>query len=195
MPWTGGDPILVTVTQEDFDMPKVQRDYYGLDLYLDHPFDGTWSGRIDYTFSRSWGNAEGQVRSDIGQTDTSKTEDWDYWQLMSGARGYLANHRRHSLKARGAWQVTPEVTVGGTLAAAVRCSRSPAWVCLVRTRPIRVAVTVVTITGAVARSATPGATTTPWLKQLDLNAVYRPMFADQKLAFKAADVQRDQRAG
>ena len=180
----GSDPILVTVSQADFNMPKVQRDYYGLDLYLDHPFDGTWSGRIDYTFSRSWGNAEGQVRSDIGQTDTSKTEDWDYWQLMSGARGYLANHRRHSLKARGAWQVTPEVSVGGTLLLQSGAPES----CLGLFGPDQ------TNPGGGYGSdyhwcrgkiATPGATTTPWLKQLDLNVVYRPMFADQKLAFKA----------
>ncbi|MGA7297105.1 MAG: TonB-dependent receptor plug domain-containing protein, partial [Rhodanobacteraceae bacterium] len=180
---TGGDPIIVSMTQKDFGFPKVQRDYYGLDLYLDHPFDGTWSGRIDYTFSRSWGNAEGQVRSDIGQTDTSKTEDWDYWQLMSGARGYLANHRRHSLKARGAWQVTPEVTVGGTLLVQSGAPQS----CLGLFGPDE------TNPGGGYGSDyhwcrgkiyTPGSTTTPWLKQLNLNAVYRPMFADQKLAFK-----------
>lgn len=179
----GSDPINVTVTQADYQFPDVQRDYYGLDLYLDHPFDGTWSGRIDYTFSRSWGNAEGQVRSDIGQTDTSKTEDFDYWQLMSGGRGYLANHRRHALKARGAWQITPEVSIGGVLLMQSGAPES----CLGLFGPDE------TNPGGGYGSdshwcrgkiSTPGETTTPWLKQLDMNVVYRPMFADQKLAFK-----------
>lgn len=56
---------------------KAIRRYYALDLYLEHPFNGKWQGRIDYTFSRSYGNTEGQTKSDIGQTDISKTHDWE----------------------------------------------------------------------------------------------------------------------
>ena len=180
----GSQPITVSVTQQDFNMPDVQRDYYGLDLYLEHPFDGTWQGRIDYTFSRSWGNAEGQVRSDIGQTDTSKTEDWDYWQLMDGSRGYLANHRRHALKARGAWQITPEWMLSGTLLVQSGAPTS----CLGMFGPDG------TNPGGGYGSdyhwcrgaiSTPGEDTTPWLKQLDLGITYRPGFAQQKLAFSA----------
>ncbi|MEO8995455.1 MAG: TonB-dependent receptor plug domain-containing protein [Rhodanobacter sp.] len=181
---TGGNRLKVSITQADVNMPDVQRDYYGLDLYLNHPFDGVWSGRIDYTFSRSWGNAEGQVRSDIGQTDTSKTEDWDYWQLMSGARGYLANDRRHAIKAYGAWQITPELVVSGNL---LLQSGAPKT-CLGMFGPDE------TNPGGGYGSdyhwcrgkiAPPGESRTPWMKQLDLGIAYRPAFADHKLAFKA----------
>lgn len=181
---TGGDPIVVQMTQADFGFPKVQRDYYGLDMYLEHPFDGVWQGRIDYTFARSWGNAEGQVRSDIGQTDTSKTEDWDYAELMDGARGYLANHRRHTIKARGAWQIAPEWLVSGNLLLQSGAPES----CLGLYGPN------MTNPGGGYGSdyhwcrgqiSTPGATTTPWLKQLDIGVTYRPDFADKKMAIKA----------
>lgn len=180
----GSPAITVPISQQAMGMPDVQRDYYGLDLYLAHPFDGTWGARIDYTFSRSWGNAEGQVRSDIGQTDTSKTEDWDYWQLMSGGRGYLANHRRHALKAHGTWQITPEWNVSGNL---IVQSGAPVS-CLGLFGPDE------TNPGGGYGSdyhwcrgqiSTPGEDTTPWMKQLNLGATYRPAFADHKLAFKA----------
>ncbi len=181
---TGGDPIIVKMTQKDFGFPDAQRDYYGLDLYLEHPFDGVWQARVDYTFARSWGNAEGQVRSDIGQTDTSKTEDWDYAELMSGARGYLANHRRHTLKARGAWQFAPEWLLSGNLLLQSGAPQS----CLGLFGP------ELTNPGAGYGSdyhwcrgqiATPGAETTPWLKQLDIGVAYRPAYFDNKVAFRA----------
>ena len=180
----GSPAIKVPITQQALGMPDVQRDYYGLDLFLAHPFDGVWSGRIDYTFSRSWGNAEGQVRSDIGQTDTSKTEDWDYWQLMSGARGYLANDRRHSLKAHGYWQISPEWSVSGNL---VLQSGAP-FSCLGMFGPDE------TNPGGGYGSdyhwcrgkiSPPGETTTPWMKQLNLGVMYQPAFAQRKLSLKA----------
>src|SRR5699024_3390071 len=79
----GNNVINVPVTQAETKLPDPQRDYYSLLLYMEHPFDGTWMGRINYTFARSWGNAEGQVRSDFGQGGpggvVAATEDWDYW--------------------------------------------------------------------------------------------------------------------
>ncbi len=181
----GGDPAYVTVTQKDYKLPDAQRDYYALDMYLEHPFDGTWQGRIDYTFARSWGNTEGQVRSDFGQGDISVTEDWDYWQLMDHARGYLSNMRRHQLKAYGAWQVTPEWLVSGTMLVQ---SGSPAE-CLgtFGTDPNN------TNPGygygnhyhwCRGQPSPPGEHFNPWVKRLDLSIAYRPNFADNKLAFK-----------
>jgi hypothetical protein len=180
----GSAAVIVPMTAEDFGgMPKVQRDYYALDLYLEHPFDGTWMGRVSYTFARSWGNAEGQVRSDIGQTDVSVTEDWDYWQLMDSARGYLANHRRHQLKAFGAWQATPEWLLSGT----VRIQSGTPESCLGWFGPDQ------TNPGGGygtdyhwcrGKPSPPGSSTTPWTTNLDLGVAYRPSFADHKLAFK-----------
>ncbi|HEV2540730.1 MAG TPA: TonB-dependent receptor [Frateuria sp.] len=108
--------LLVSMTQQDWGYQQgVKRKIGSLDLYLEHPFDGKWQGRVDYTYTRGFGNTEGQVRSDFGQADVSKTEDWDSWQLMDGANGELANVRKHQLRFRGAYQITPEWLVSGTL--------------------------------------------------------------------------------
>ena len=180
----GSPAIIVPMTAADFGgTPKVQRDYYALDLYLEHPFDGNWMGRVSYTFARSWGNAEGQVRSDIGQTDVSVTEDWDYWELMDQARGYLSNHRRHQLKAYGAWQVTPEWLLASNVVVQSGAPESClGWYGPDQTNP----------GGGYGTDyhwcrglpSPPGTSTTPWMTNVDLSVAYRPAFAEHKLAFK-----------
>ncbi len=183
-----GEYIEVPVTQEDFGFPDAQRDYYALDLYFEHPFDGTWTGRIDYTFARSWGNAEGQVRSDIGQTDVSATEDWDYPEIMSSSRGYLANMRRHQLKARGAWQLTPEWLVSGNLVVQSGMPRN----CLGFLGPDEVDAGGPYGGGFYGSDYhwcrgepwPPGKEFNPWTKRLDLGVQYQPAFADSKLTFR-----------
>jgi outer membrane receptor for ferric coprogen and ferric-rhodotorulic acid len=66
----------VTMTKNDWGFTDgAKRKYYALNMYLEHPFDGKWQARLDYTFSRSYGNTEGQMLSTIGQTDVSKTQD------------------------------------------------------------------------------------------------------------------------
>lgn len=109
----------VTFTAADLKLPKLKRKYYALDLFAEHPFDGKWYGKLEYTFSRNWGNTEGQLASDLdtgsgGQADVSQTQDWDLPQLMVGANGLLPNHRRHQIKAFGYYQVTPEWRAGAT---------------------------------------------------------------------------------
>lgn len=115
VPKINGGYYLVTMTNADYGFPPLKRNYYGLELYLEHPFDGKWYGKIDYLYSRSYGNTEGQVRSDIGQADVSATVDWDYKQVMEYAGGDLSNSRRHQLKAYGYYQITPEWLVSGNL--------------------------------------------------------------------------------
>ncbi|HEX7338619.1 MAG TPA: TonB-dependent receptor plug domain-containing protein [Rhodanobacteraceae bacterium] len=160
-----------------------KRKYYGLDLYLSHPFDGKWSMRVDYLFSRSWGNTEGQVRSDIRQDDVSKTENWDNWQIMDHSYGLLPNNRRHQFKARGMYQITPEWLVSGTLSIQSGTPRS----CLGyygadETNPYNYGSSFHWCNGV---PSDPGAAgSTPWTKQLNLGVRYTPAFADHKLAFK-----------
>jgi len=109
---------IVSMSQQDWGyIQGVKRKTGSLNLYLEHPFDGKWQARIDYTFTRGFGNTEGQVRSDFGQADVSKTEDWDSWQLMDGANGELANVRKHQFRIRGAYQISDEWLVSGTLLA------------------------------------------------------------------------------
>lgn len=110
-------------------MPKLKRRYYALDFFMEHPFSNNWFGKVEYTFSRNWGNTEGQLASELdtgagGQTDVGRTQDWDLVQLMVGANGLLPNHRAHQLKAFGYYQWTDEWRTGATLIAASGRPRS-----------------------------------------------------------------------
>lgn len=182
---TGGAPIDVTMTKSDWGLAQgAVRKYYALNAYLEHPFDGKWTARVDYTFSRSWGNQEGQVRSDIGQSDVSKTEDWDYASLMDGAYGYLANDRRHQIKFRGAYQFTPEWLISGTMLVQSGTPKN----CLGYYGPTDTSDPAGYASPdyhwCFGQKSPPGSTGfTSWTKQLNLTLRYTPEFANKKLAF------------
>ncbi|SOO31069.1 TonB-dependent receptor [Xanthomonas citri] len=160
---------------------KARRNYVAVDLFLEHPFDEKWYGRVDYTWSHSYGNTEGQVKSDIGQSDVSKTQDWDAAELMYYAGGSLANDRRHQLKAFGAYQISPEWMASAT----VRVMSGTPISCLGyfgsnEGNPIGYGSAYHYCGG---QASPPGdAGRTPWIKNLDLGLTYRPSFADHKLA-------------
>jgi hypothetical protein len=109
-----GGPNLkpVALTAEDLKLPKAKRKYDALELTFERPFDGKWSLQGSYVLARSKGNYEGAVKSDVGQTDTSITQDFDAWFLSNGAYGYLPNDHRHTLKLFGFYQVTDQLRVG-----------------------------------------------------------------------------------
>ncbi len=163
----------------------LKRHYYGLELYLTHPFDGKWFGKVDYLYSRSYGNSEGQVRSDIGQADVSATVDWDYAAVMDYANGSLANDRRHQIKAYGAYQLAPEWMLSGNL---LILSGSPKT-CLgyygaEQSNPgLGYGPYYHFCKGGVPYS--PGDQRQPWTYTITLGAEYRPLWAGKKLAFSA----------
>ncbi|MBB3228020.1 outer membrane receptor protein involved in Fe transport [Luteibacter sp. Sphag1AF] len=185
----------VTMSTSDWGFKQgAKRKYYALNMYLEHPFDGKWQGRLDYTFSRSYGNTEGQVKSDIGQDDVSKTQDWDAAALMENANGLLANNRTHQIKAYGSYQVAPE----WMLSAVVRVQSGSPKTCLGfyagsmldstgapggygehGTDPLNYGSSYHYCNG---QPSHPGDSSNPWTKQLDLAVTYRPAFADSKLA-------------
>lgn len=161
----------------------MKRTYKALDLYLERPFDGTWEARVDYTLSYS----EGQVKSEFGQTNISKTQDWDVAEMMKYASGYLANDRRHQLKVRGSYALTPEWLVSGNL----RVESGMPVSCLglynpdgsidentPEADPVGYGASYHTCFGEVAR---PGDERTPWTRSLDLGLTYRPEAFDQRL--------------
>jgi hypothetical protein len=182
VPKVGGGYYSVPMAwKQDFGFnTTMKRKYYAADFYLEHPFDGKWFGRIDYLYSKSYGNSEGQVRSDIGQTDVSATIDWDYAQVMEYANGDLANDRRHQLKAYGSYQLTPEWMLSGNVQVMSGSPRS----CL-------------GLYGATQNNPglnygsyyhycaglpfAPGKTHNPWSYLLSLGAEYRPEWAHKKL--------------
>lgn len=189
----GAAPVLrhVKLSAQDFGMPKPVRKYLALDLYAEHPFDGTWYGRVDYVWSHNWGNTEGQIKSDIVQEDVAASQDWDFPQFMRYASGNLPNDRRHAIRAFGYWQLTPEWLISSTVSLTSGRPKN----CLgawfkgpdgVYTDPA----------GYMGRDGDNGAYhvcydqvsprgskgTLPWTYRLDLGAQWRPAFADHKLA-------------
>lgn len=172
----------VTMTNSDWGFnSNAKRKYYALDMFLEHPFDGKWQGRIDYTFSRSYGNTEGQVLSTTGQDDISKTQDWDFHQLMDNSNGVLSNDRTHQFKAYGAYQISPEWMVSGSL----QIASGPPKACLGyygsdESDPLAYKSAYRYCAGSPTPLGSLGRL--PWTKQLNLGVAYRPAFADKKLS-------------
>jgi len=105
----------VTLTADQLNYPTPTRTYKAVELSMEKSFDGVWGGRFSYTWSDSEGNYEGALKSDNGQTDPGLSQDFDQPGLTDGAFGKLPNHREHSFKAFGNWQVTPAFNIGANL--------------------------------------------------------------------------------
>lgn len=114
---TGTNLTEVKLTAAELGFDEAKRTYKAVDLFVEHPFRNGWYGRVNYTWSKNYGNTEGQTQSDIGQLDVSHTVSWDKPELMRGKYGPLPNDRTHQLKAFGFYQFTPEWMVGGNLLA------------------------------------------------------------------------------
>jgi hypothetical protein len=102
-------------TRDGAVLPEATRSYLALDLFAEHPFDGKWYGKVNYTWSRSRGNTEGQLNSDLQQADPATTVSFDFKELEEYASGLLPNDRTHVIKAFGYYALTPELTMGGNL--------------------------------------------------------------------------------
>jgi hypothetical protein len=186
---TAGAYHTVTLSNADFGFQRLKRRYYALEAFLEHPFDGRWYGRIDYTFSRSYGNTEGQLRSDLysqardsGQTATSTSEDWDNAPIMVNTNGVQNNDHKHQLKLYGYYQLTPEWLVSANLSLISGAPRP----CLGyygedREDPAGYQNNYHFCWGEPSPPGSHGRL--PWYRQLDLGASYRPLFAGGRLAF------------
>jgi hypothetical protein len=185
-----GTLVPFALTKDDFTspagvaFPELKRKYYALELYLEHQMADNWYARLDYTFSRSYGNSEGQLKSDIGQLDPSVTQDWDAPEIMQFTNGPLPNDRTHQLKAYGYWQAAPEWLFGANLAMATGRPKN----CLGQdpVDAIQYGASYFECGFQPAPRGSKGRL--PWTWSLDLNAEYRPMWAgaSQPLAFTAA---------
>lgn len=146
-------------------------------------------GRVDYTFMRGYGNTEGQVRSDFGQGDVSKTEDWDSWQLMDGQYSEPINTRKHQLRFRGVYQITPEWLASGTLLVQSGIPKE----CLGYYGPDGTSDPTGYNAGGSGNyhwchgvrmpPSSDSVGHTPWTELLNLSVHYTPAFADHKLGF------------
>ena len=105
----------ITMRAEDLGIPKAKREYMAVEFTFQRAFDGVWGLQGSYTVSKSEGNYEGGVKSDIGQTDSGITQDFDFLAFNPGSYGLLPNHRGHQFKAFGSWQATDDLMVGANL--------------------------------------------------------------------------------
>ena len=91
-----------TFTAAELEYTTPTREYEGISIQLDRPWDGDWYASLTYTNSDTMGDYEGTVKSDNGQDDAGITQDYDFPEFLEGAYGKLPNHRKHNLKFSGA---------------------------------------------------------------------------------------------
>lgn len=109
-----GTPEDIQLTPEMIGSPKIARKYYAMEFVLEKTTP-EWFTQLSYTWAHNYGNAEGLVKSDIGQDDTGVTQDFDHPELMRGASGNLPNDRRHTLKGTSGLKLGEEWGVSGSL--------------------------------------------------------------------------------
>ena len=100
-----------TYTAAEIGLPEAVNEYTAIQTQLNYKADKVRMSLI-YTWSRSVGNFEGAVKSDIGQADAGITQDFDFPALQDGSDGYQANDRRHVFKLFGSYDVTDSLTIG-----------------------------------------------------------------------------------
>ena len=117
--WYGaanGQKSTVTLTGLKFPTPK--RTYSAVSFDYKRAFDGKWGLQGSLTFSKSYGNYEGTVKSDAGngaQEDAGSTQDFDYVGLTDYSTGLLPNHHGIQLKTWGEYAITPDFMVGANV--------------------------------------------------------------------------------
>ncbi len=180
---TPGQYLSVPLTAADIGEPKAKRSYYMIDLYLEHQFSDKWYGKVDYTYSRSFGNSEGQLDSNIVQADVSTTESWDFPEIMENTNGDLPNDQKHQLRVYGTFAPTDE----WQFSTVTRIASGYPVSCLglrpssAGGDPFNYKNNYFWCNGEPAKRGTFGRT--PWTYTLDMSAAWKPAFADHKLSF------------
>ena len=180
-------PVVLTPADQGFEK-GVTRQYYSLDFSLTHVWNGKWSAKIDYVYSKTWGNTEGPVSTYSQQSGSyeSITTAWDFPERMAYSDGVLPNDRRHQFKVYGAYAITPDWTVGANLYAASGTPRmcrggyGPDQEALHGSHTYYWCGGVPVPPGSLGRL--------PWTSRLDLNLDYKPGWgwADHRLDFNVA---------
>ena len=107
-----GSTPTVNFTAAQLGYPRASRDFRAMTFTFEREFDGKWSFNGSYQLAATVGNYEGGVKSDNGQADTGATTDFDQPGFTIGAYGYLPNHRRHTIKGYGSYQIGDFLTIG-----------------------------------------------------------------------------------
>ncbi|MDP1632181.1 MAG: TonB-dependent receptor [Caulobacter sp.] len=107
----------INLTTADLALPEVERKYEALQFTFERPFDGRWGVQGSYVLARSEGNYEGAVKSDVGQTDTSITQDFDHASNTLYSNGLLPNDRKHTFKVFGTYSPMDWLIIGANFTA------------------------------------------------------------------------------
>ena len=107
-----GTKETVTVNADMLGFPDSKRQYYAAEFNVSGYITPEFFIAASYTWSHSYGNTEGLVRSDNGQADPGWTTSFDYPELMDNGYGNLPNDRRHNIKSYGIYNVTEDFSVG-----------------------------------------------------------------------------------
>ena len=171
----------VSIDAASLGYPKATRKYYSVYLGLERSFADKWFANFSYVWAHSYGNYEGSVYSDIGQTDAGITQLFDQPGLVDGTYGPLPNDRRHTFKAFGAYQISKEFIISSNLT--VQSGRPKNGLGAHPTDLFARAYGassyyvngILTPRGSLGR--------TPWVTQLDLALRYKPTWGQNKLSF------------
>ncbi|WP_426269729.1 TonB-dependent receptor [Dyella kyungheensis] len=155
--------------------PRAMRSYQGIVLSAEKQSE-TYYLNASYTWSKSYGNTEGLVKSSNGQDDTGTTSDFDFPEIMVGANGYLPNDRRHAIKLYGAYKFTSEWSAGLNLlaqsGAPISCYGGGGGTLGTR---FGYGAAFHVCNGEISAEGTSGRT--PWLWTVSPNVIYQPSWA------------------
>ena len=177
----------VTLPVSDLGYPPGSRKYYALEFKLNRAFSDKWAMQASYVWSHSYGNYEGSLYSDIGQSDSGITQLFDQPGLVDGTYGNLPNDKRHVFKLNGSYAPTKELTVSTNFVA--QSGRPENGLGL---HPLRAGNTTdayaraygassMYIGGVLVPRGSVG--TTPWVYTWSMSAHYRPHWANDKVSF------------
>lgn len=105
----------VLIPASELGLPAQTRTYKSVEFIFERAWDDLWTLQGSYTWSRSYGNSEGYVNSEIAQGDSGITADFDFAEFVENATGLLPNNRRHALKVFGAYKLNEEWSFGANL--------------------------------------------------------------------------------
>ena len=110
-----GTPDRIHFSAEEIGIPEPVRKYYALELTFRRRFADRWMLQGAYTWSHLYGNFEGYVNSDVGQSDAGLNQTYDYPGLVENGWGDMPQDRRHNLKVFGSYSFDGGLQLGGNL--------------------------------------------------------------------------------
>jgi hypothetical protein len=173
----------VTFSPAELRYPRAVRKYVAGEVFFERVAGAKWFLQGSYTLSHSYGNNEGYVLSDNGQSDAGLTELFDHPGLMDYGYGDLPNDKRHKFKLYGAYRFIEGLQVGANVRSESGIPRNSFGYhptdTFARAYGSRSFYTnsQPSPRGSLGR--------TPWITQIDLNVRYTPKWIGRKVTFGA----------